>query len=156
MSVGGAFGYPGTAMRCACGAVEGLSEAIVTELVPVATAIAALGALGIAFAASIHWLQNRRGSTRAREMLLVGRWGVFGPELYLVGKRVRRLAGPRELDRHASRGQAQPVALAFARRMLAEVMRCRPATQLALEFADAQLEPLPADGFVLSTSDVEA
>ena len=40
--------------------------------------------------------------------------------------------------------------------MLAEVMLCRPATQLALEFAAAQLEPLPADGFVLSTFDVEA
>jgi hypothetical protein len=40
--------------------------------------------------------------------------------------------------------------------MLAEVMRCRPCTRLAREFADARLEPLPADGFVLSTSDVEA
>jgi hypothetical protein len=40
--------------------------------------------------------------------------------------------------------------------MLAEVMRCRPATQLAREFADARLQPLPADGFVLSTFDVEA
>jgi hypothetical protein len=40
--------------------------------------------------------------------------------------------------------------------MLAEVMRCGPATHLALAFADAQLEPLPPDGVVLSTSDVEA
>jgi hypothetical protein len=40
--------------------------------------------------------------------------------------------------------------------MLAEVMLCRPATQLAWTFADAQLEPLPPDGFVLSKSDVEA
>lgn len=79
--------------------------------------------------------------------LFVGRWGDLGPELYLVGKGVRRLPGPQERDGHAS--------LAFARQMLAEVMRCRPATQLALEFADARLEPLPADGFVLPTSDVE-
>jgi hypothetical protein len=35
-------------------------------------------------------------------------------------------------------------------------MHCRPATQLAQTFADEHLEPLPADGFVLSTSDVEA
>lgn len=40
--------------------------------------------------------------------------------------------------------------------MLAQVMLCRPATQLALEFAGAQLVPLPRDGFVLSTFDVEA
>ena len=74
--------------------------------------------------------------------------GDLGPELYLVGKGVRRLSGPQVCDGHAS--------LAFARRMLAEVMLCRPATQLALEFAGAQLEPLPPDGFVLSTFDVEA
>jgi hypothetical protein len=40
--------------------------------------------------------------------------------------------------------------------MLAEVMRCQPATQLARAFADAHFEPFPADGVVLSTSDVEA
>jgi hypothetical protein len=33
--------------------------------------------------------------------------------------------------------------------MLAEVMLCRPATQLARTFADTQLEPLPPDGFVV-------
>jgi hypothetical protein len=80
--------------------------------------------------------------------LFVGRWGDLGPELYMVGKGVRRLSGPQERDGHAS--------LAFARQMLAEVMLCRPATHLALEFADARLEPLPPDGFVLPTSDVEA
>jgi hypothetical protein len=39
--------------------------------------------------------------------------------------------------------------------MLAEVMHCRPATQLARAFADAHLEPVPTDGIVLSRSDVE-
>jgi hypothetical protein len=88
--------------------------------------------------------------------VFVGRWGVFGPELYLVGKRVRRLAGPQEHDGEPSGGQPAPTALTFARRMLAEVMQCRPATQLARTFADAHLEPLPPDGFLLSQSDVEA
>jgi hypothetical protein len=40
--------------------------------------------------------------------------------------------------------------------MLAEVMLCRPATQLARTFADTQLEPLPPDGFVVRSADVDA
>jgi hypothetical protein len=143
-------------MRCGCGAVEGLSEGIAAAVVPVAIVVAALAAAGITFAAVIHWLRNRPGTTRAREVLFVGRWGVFGPELYLVGRRVRRLFGPDDYDRLGSRGQPPPTALAFSQRMLAEVMRCRPATPLARAFADAQLEPLPPDGFVLLRSDVEA
>jgi hypothetical protein len=123
-----------------------LAETVGGAVVPVATVFAVLAASAIALAAAIRWLQGRRGSTRARETLFVGRWGVFGPELYLVGKRVRRLAGPQDAT----------ATLAFARRMLAEVMRCRPATRLARAFADAQLEPLPRDGFVLSTADVKA
>ena len=109
-----------------------------------------------AFAAAIRWFRNRGGSPRAHEDLFVGRWGVFGPELYLVGKRVRRLSGPTEHDGRSHRGQRAPAALAFARRMLAEVMHCRPATHLARTFADTHLEPLPPDGLVLSKSDVEA
>jgi hypothetical protein len=109
-----------------------------------------------AFATPIRWFRNRRRSPREREKLFVGRWGIFGPELYVVGKRVRRLAGPQEHNAHAFLGQPAPAAVAFARRMLAEVMLCRPATQLARTFADAHLEPLPPDGFVLSKSDVEA
>jgi hypothetical protein len=143
-------------MRCECGAVEALSEGIAAAAVPIAIVAAALAAVGITFAAAIHWFRNRRPSTRAREVLFVGRWGVLGPELYLVGKRVRRLVGPDNHDRPGSRGQPAPTALAFARRMLAEVMRCHPATRLARAFADAQLEPLPPGGFVLSRSDVEA
>jgi hypothetical protein len=142
-------------MRCECGAVEGLSEGVATAVVPVAVA-AALAALGIMFGAVIHWFRSRRGSTRAGEELFVGRWGVLGPELYLVGERVRRLRGPDDPDRPGSRVQPRPTALVFARRMLAEVMRCHPATRLARAFADAQLEPLPPDGFVLPRSDVEA
>lgn len=91
----------------------------------------------------LQWFRRRRSSTRAREKLFVFRWGVLGPELYLVGRGVRRLGTP------------QNTGLAFARRMLAEVMYCRPAPPLARAFADAHLEPLPADGFVLSTSDVK-
>jgi hypothetical protein len=109
-----------------------------------------------AFTTLIKWFRDRLRSRRERERLFVGRWGVFGPELYLVGKRVRRLAGPQEHDGEPSRGQPAPTALAFARRMLAEVMHCHPAPQLARSFADAHLEPLPTDGFVLSRSDVEA
>jgi hypothetical protein len=143
-------------MRPTQAAFEEFAETVASAVVPGAAIIAALAVSGIVFAAAIRWLRNRRGSTGERETLFVGRWGVLGPELYLVGKRVRRLPGPQEPDLHASLGQPAPTALAFARRMLAEVMRCRPATQLARDFADAQLEPLPPDGFVLSTSDVEA
>jgi hypothetical protein len=142
-------------MRCECGGVEGLSEWVATAVVPVAI-VAAVAALTITLAAVIRWLRERRGSTRAREALFVGRWGVLGPELYLVGKRVRRLLGPDDYDRAGSQDQSPQTALAFARRMLAEVMRCRPATRLARAFADAQLEPLPPDGFVLPRSTVEA
>jgi hypothetical protein len=116
----------------------------------------ALAASGIAVAAAIHWFRHRRGSTRAPETLFVGRWGDLGPELYLVGKGVRRLRGPQEQYRRASRRQAPPAALAFARRMLAEVMRCRPATNLERAFAYAQFEPFLPEGFVLSKSEVEA
>jgi hypothetical protein len=108
------------------------------------------------FAAAIQWFRTRPGSRRPREKLFVGRSGAFGPELYLVGRRVRRLAGPQEHEGHPSDGQPTPAALAFARRMLAEVMHCHPATQLARTFAHAHLEPLPPDGFVLSKSDIEA
>jgi hypothetical protein len=73
----------------------------------------------------------------------VVRWGEIGPELYLVSEGIRRLAMP-------------PDGQALARRMLAEVMYCPPASPLARAFADAHLEPVPADGVVLSTSEVEA
>lgn len=91
----------------------------------------------------LQWFRRRQSSTRARETLFVCRWGDFGPELYLVGKEIRRLV-------------IRPDGLSLARRMLAEVMYCQPALQLARGFADAHLEPVPPEGFVLSTSDVEA
>ena len=128
-------------------AVEEVVATIANAVAWLAIVIAALAAVGIVLVAAIRWFRDRRASTPARETLFVGRWGVFGPELYLVGKGVRRLAGPAEHDRHA---------LAFARRMLAEVTRRRQATQLARAFADARLEPLPPEGFVLSTSEVAA
>lgn len=108
------------------------------------------------FAAAIRWIRNRRDLSRPRKQLFVGRWGDFGPELYLVGKRVRKLHGPEAQNGQHASGQPAPAALAFARRMLAEVMLCGPATLLARSFADAYLEPLPPDGFVMSRSDVEA
>jgi hypothetical protein len=92
-----------------------------------------------------RWFRRRQGSAGGRETLFVGRWGDWGPELYQVDRRVRRLAGPDEPE----------PALAFARAILAEVMRCRPATPLALAYAGAELEPVPIDGFVLSRSEVE-
>jgi hypothetical protein len=100
--------------------------------------------------AALRRIRDRRHSVPAREQLFVGRWGVFGPELYLVGRRVRRLDGPPDHDGPA------PDTVAFARQMLTEVMLCRPATQLARNFAGAALEPLHRDGFVLSKFDVEA
>jgi hypothetical protein len=97
-----------------------------------------------AFASAIGSVRGRR----MRETLFVGRWGDLGPELYLVGRAaVRRLQEPQPRD--------QP-AVAFARQMLAEVMRGSPATPLVRAFAEARLEPLPLDGFVLSKADVAA
>jgi hypothetical protein len=106
-----------------------------------------------AFAAAIRWFQDR-GLARTRERMFVGRWGDFGPELYVVGKRVRRLDGPQE--HHGPPSRDHPVPAAFARRILTEVMHCRPATPLVRTFAGAHLEPFPLDGFVLTRSDVEA
>src|SRR5688500_11297018 len=106
-------------------AFEALAETVESALALGAAVTVALAASAVAVAAAIHWLRNRRGSIRAPETLFVGRWGDLGPELYLVGKGVRRLRGPREHYRHASRGQPPPAALAIARRMLTEVMRCR-------------------------------
>jgi hypothetical protein len=148
-------------MHPACEAFEDFVEKVASGVVPGATAAAALAVSAIAFAAAIRsfpirWFRTRRGATLAGETLFVGRWGDFGPELYLVGKRVHRLVAAEEHNRRGPRGQPPPTALAFARRMLAEVMHCSPATPLARDFADAQLEPLPPDGFVVSTSDVEA
>ena len=135
----------------------GLPEFASTVLAALAIGIAVLvvlGALATACAAAIHWIRHAR-SSRARETLFVTRWGDVGPELYLVGKGVRRL--PRAASgRHQSEYQAGTAALDFARRILGEVMYCRPATRLARAFADEHLEPLPADGFVLSACDVEA
>jgi hypothetical protein len=81
-----------------------------------------------------------------REVLFAGRWGDRGLELFVVGKCVRRVPIPAEHDR----------TLAIAGEMLAKVMRCRPAARLARRFAEAQLAPVPADGFVLSTAEIEA
>jgi hypothetical protein len=106
--------------------------------------------------AAIHWFRNRRGSARRREALFAGRWGDFGPGLYVVGKRYVDCLALRRTTDILPPANPAPAALAFARQMLTEVMRCRPATQLARTFADAHLEPLPPDGFVLSTSGGEA
>jgi hypothetical protein len=111
---------------------------------------AAMVAIGVAVVAAILWIRRGRRATRRSEVLFVGRAGVFGPELYLVGKRVRRLLSPQDVDEHPS------AAFAFAERTLTEVMRCRPAGRLVRALADARLEPLPGDGFVLSASDIES
>jgi hypothetical protein len=112
--------------------------------------------LSDAIASAVGWFRRGSGSKQGREALFVGRWGVFGPELYLVRRDVRRLPGPEERDRRASRGAPPPATLGFAREILAAVMRCSPATRLAWAFAESELEPLPDDGFVMSCSEVEA
>ena len=124
------------------GTFQVLTETLVGALVLGAVFSAALVASGVALVGAIRRVRGRR-PRRRKETLFVARWGARGPEMYRVGKGVRRLPGPL-------------TTLDFAREMLAEVMRCRPATPLARAFADAELEPLPSDGFVLSTSDVEA
>jgi hypothetical protein len=141
-------------MQSACGALEGLSAAIAAAFVPIAIVTGALAVVGMVFAAAVSFVQRGSGSTREAETLFVGRWGVFGPELYLVGKGVRRLPDPQEPEGRASRGG--PATLGFAREILAVVMRCSPAYRLAWDFAATQLEPLPADGFVMSEHEVEA
>jgi hypothetical protein len=124
-----------------------LAALFASALLPIAIAGALVAASVVAFEIALGRFQDR-GPSRARETLFVGRWGDFGPELYLVGRGVRRLADSYERA-HAA------VAFEFSRRMLAEVMRGRPANQLAWAFASARLEPLPPDGFVISKSDVE-
>jgi hypothetical protein len=156
MSAGAAPGYAHIEEPMQAGVLEELSEAIAAAFAPVAIVIAALAATGLVFPAAMSWFESRSGSTRAREALFVGRWGVLGPELYLVGDKVRRLPGPQEHDRRASRGHPSIATLGFAREILAAVMRCRPAGQLAWAFAEAELYPLPPDGFVISRSEVEA
>lgn len=140
-------------------AFEQLAETIATTVLVAGTATAALGLAGLACAAAIHWIRWMRcrpRSIRTPEVLFVGRWADHGPELFLVGENVRRLPGPQERRRHPCRGEPGRAALPFARPILAEAMGQLPPTQLALAFANAQLGPVPGDGFVLSASDVEA
>jgi len=130
------------------GPFEELDALFASVGLPIVIASALLAASVLGFEIALRRFQDRRGPSRARETLFVGRWDDFGPELYLVGRGVRRLVDPHERA-HA------PVPVEFSRRMLAEVMRRRPASQLASAFASAHLEPLPPNGFVMSKSDVE-
>jgi hypothetical protein len=135
-------------MELMSGPFAALAETIPSVVLPIAIAGALVAASVLAFEIAIRWFSGGRGPSRARQTLFVGRWGDFGPELYVVGKGVRRLANPGERA-HAT------VALEFSRLMLAEVMRGRPANQLASAYANACLGPLPPEGFVISKSDVE-
>jgi hypothetical protein len=134
-------------MQLMRGPFEELAALIASVVLPIAIASLFLAASALAFEIAIRRFQDRRPA-RAREVLFVGRWGDLGPELYLVGAGVRKLANPDERT-HAR------VAVEFSRRMLAEAMQSCPATQLVSAFARARLEPLPPDGFVISKSDVE-
>jgi hypothetical protein len=138
-------GYPSThSMGSMHGTFEEVTEPLLDVVLLVAAVTLALALAVIALGSAINAVRVRRG----RETLFVGRWGDFGPELYLVGRvAVRRLHEPQDHDRPA---------LAFARQMLAEVMSVRPEARLARAFAEARLEPLSFDGFVLSKSDVAA
>jgi hypothetical protein len=129
-------------------AFDEVTEPLVTAAVVGAIVTLTLALAGMVLVAALRRLRGARRAPRTRETLFVGRWTGLGPELYLVGKAaVRKLQGPMAQDRPT---------LAFARQMLAEVMRRQPPGQLARDFAEAQLEPLPHDGFVLSKSDVAA
>jgi hypothetical protein len=132
-------------------AIEHPAETMAITIVAGAVAIAAIGLLYFALAAAVRRVRYGRRhqlrSSRAREVLFVGRWGDYGPELFRVGRKVRRLADP---------GESGWDAVAFARQILAEVMWQRPATSLARAFAEARLAPLPSEGFVLSSTEVEA
>jgi hypothetical protein len=135
-------------MELMSGPFEDLADVIASVVLPIAIAGALAAASVLAFEIAVRWFCDARGPSRSRQTLFVGRWGDFGPELYLVGKRVRKLANPRERA-HAT------VALEFSGLMLAEVIRHRPANQLASAYANACLGTLPPDGFVISKSDVE-
>jgi hypothetical protein len=128
---------------------------VATIVILAVIAAAAVALTAIAVIAAIERAGRRRPSTRAPEVLFVGRWGLNGPELFRVGKNVRRLADPVPRDGCPWPGEAGAEAVAFARRILAEMMRRRPATKLAYAFAEARLAPLRLDGFVLSESDVQ-
>jgi hypothetical protein len=131
------------------------AETVVTVVILAVIATAAVALAGIAVIGAIERAGRRRPSTRSPEVLFVGRWGLNGPELFRVGKKVRRLADPAPEGTPAWPGESGSDAVAFARRILAEVMWQRPATKLAHAFAEALLAPLRVDGFVLSASDVE-
>lgn len=133
-------------MQLMPGAFEELAATIASVVLLLTSAGLVLAASALVFDVAVRRFQDRRPAY-AREDLFVGRWGDLGPELYLVGRGVRKLAG---LDEHTS---AQ-VAVEFARRMLTEVLHSRPATELAWAFAGARLNPLPPGGFVISKSDV--
>jgi hypothetical protein len=132
------------------------AETVATIVILAVIATAAIALTAIAVIAAIERAGPRRPSTRAPEVLFVGRWGLNGPELFRVGKKVRRLADPVPQDTTSWPGEPGSDAVAFARRILAEVMSQRPATRLAHAFAEARLTPLRVDGFVLAASDVEA
>jgi hypothetical protein len=131
------------------------AETVATIVILAVIAIAAVALAAMAVIAAIERAARRRPSTREPEVLFVGRWGLNGPELFRVGKKVRRLADPAPQDGPSWPGEPGSDAVAFARRILAEVMWQRPATTRARAFAEARLTPLRVDGFVLSAAEVE-
>jgi hypothetical protein len=133
-----------------------LAEGIEILVRGAAVATAAVGLSGVAVAGALHWIRCRRRPTRPAEVLFVGRRGDGGPELFRVGDRVRRLPDPRRYRRGRSEIETDSAALVFAEGLLAEVMRCRPARPLTRAFAEAQLAPLPDEGFVVSADEIEA
>lgn len=126
-----------------------------------AVAVAAVALLGLALVSAVKRVryrrrQRRRSAPRRQEVLFVGRWGDYGPELFRVGgKGVRKLTDP-EGDLRPWPDESAWDAVALARAILAEVMWQRPATSLARAFAEARLPRSPDNGFVLPASDVAA
>lgn len=142
-------------------AIEHPAETMAITVVVGAAAVAAVGLLGLALAFAVkrgrlRLQKRRRSASRKPEILFVGRWGDFGPELFRVGgKGVLRLSDPGG-DLRPWPDDSAWDAVALARSILAEVMWQRPATRLARAFADAHLPPRPDDGFVLAAAEVEA
>ena len=122
------------------------------------TALAAVlfALMSSGLAATAQWMRRRRSSLAPGESTFVGRWGREGPELFVVGAGARRLLPLRAGNAHAAGREVGEVGPVLAARMLLEILGRRPSSELAWAFAEERLSYLPADGFVLPTSEVSS
>lgn len=106
------------------------------------------------FGAARRSIRHRRSLLAQGESMFVARWGREGPELFVVGFGARPLPVPRTGRTSLARRELGGVGLALAERILFEILARRPSRELASSFAEERLGTLPADGFVLPTSEV--